>query len=296
MNRLLLLGCFGVCWSASMASAQSAPAVGGGVANSGMQQGEAVVAVRSDVRLAVKGIRATLSDRLTALTREVTVEMPAVRACYTKLIATRPATVGGMRATIILEAGRPNPSIEMTEIDGTDAELSACVGKVFRRLSFREVERPAAAEVTLTFDNTRARGQAQLEERQAAFVVSVERDSENNHVGRWQTDGGEVVFEIVVPASAGADVAERLVHGVRGGFSGFLDCRRRAGRKGMNPVGEVTLDVGVGRDGKLSGHVTNSTVEDEKRTPGCVEKAISKIRLDPARRPARASIRVRFAQ
>lgn len=294
MMRRAFLGCvLCVCLPVSAAGAQESPP---GVANSGMQQGEAVVAVRSDVRLAIKGIRATLSDRLAAMTREISAQMPAVRACYTKIVATRPATVGGMRAVIVLEPGRGAPSIETTEIDGSDAELSACIGKILRHLDLRGVERPAAAELTLSFDNTRARGQAVLEERAAGFVANVETAPDGNHVGRWHTDGSEITFEVrVAAASGGPELAQSLVLGLRAGFSAFLDCRRRAGRQGMNPSGDVELDVQVARNGDVSGHVARSSVEDQKRTPGCVEKAVGRLRLESVTRAGRASMIVHFA-
>ncbi len=294
IRRVLLGWVLAVSLPVTVAGAQQPPAEG--VANSGMQQGEAVVAVRSDVRLAIKGIRATLSDRLAAMTREISAQMPAVRACYSKIVATRPATVGGMRAVIVLEPGRSAPSIELTEVDGSDEELSACIGKIFRRLELRGVERPAAVEVTLSFDNTRARGQAALEARAGDFVANVETTPDGNHVGRWHTDGEEIAFEARAAGEGGAELARGLVVALREGFSGFLDCRRRAGRQGMSPEGAIDVDVRVARDGAVSGQVTRAALEDQKRTPGCVEKAVERLRVAPMRRAGRAALIVKFSR
>lgn len=294
MKQALIVCLMCLSLSGAQATYAQQPGAGSGVASSGMEQGEAVVAVRSDVRLAIKGIRATLSDRLTALTREVTAQMPAVRACYSRLIETRPATVGGLRAVIVLEPGKPKPSIEITEVDGADAELTACVSKILKRLELRGIERPAAIEATLSFDNSRARGQAQLEQRQAAFQANVQHAASGGYVGHWQTDGGEIAFDLEVAEGDGEAAAQALVMAVRAGFSGFLDCRRRAGRQGMNPTGEITLEVRVGRDGKATANVQNSTVEDTKRTPGCVEKAVSRLQVEPGRRATRSQLKVTF--
>lgn len=281
-----------------------APAVGGhaqraragrGVAGSGLEQGEVLVAVRSDVRLAIKGIRATLNDRLAAMTSAISSEMPAVRECYSKLVATRPATVGGLRAVVVLEPGASPPNVEITEVDGSDAALTSCVAKLLRGLNLRGVERPAAVEVTLTFDNTRARGQAAVDATQAAFTANLERQQDGSYVGRWQTENNEISFVVRVGASDGEPLAQTLVGAVRAGFYGFVDCRRRSGRHGMNPAGEIEMDLRIAGDGKISGHVTRITVEDTKRTPACVEKAATRLQLTGHRGAARASVTVVFA-
>lgn len=293
-SALRAVFCLALAWTTA-AQAQTRPASGEGVANSGLEQGEAMVSVRSDVRLAIKGIRATLSDRLAGMTGAVSGRMPAIRECYSKVVATRPATVGGIRAVIVLAPDSGAPSIEMSQIDGADGELSTCVGKVLRQLDLRAVERPAAVEITLTFGNSRAQGQAQSEQHQAAFVANVERKPDGIVVGHWRTDGGEIEFSLEVREPDGEDLASALVGAVRAAFSGFVDCRRRAARHGMSSAGEIVVDLRVGRDGKVAGHTVRATVEDQKRTPGCVEKAASRLELEPQRRAARAVLNVHFA-
>lgn len=272
-----------------------AGAQAGGVAESGLQQGEVAVSVRSEVRLAIKGIRATLSDRLNGMTREVSAQMPAVRACYSKLVAKRPATVGGVRAEIVLEADSRRVEVEVTEVDGSDRELTACIEKLLRALPFREVERPAAAEVTLSFDNTRARGQAQLEEHQAEFSVDVSRGADGTAAGQWATDGGAIVFIAKATGETGPDLVRAVLTGIRAGFSGFLDCHRRAGRKGMNPVGEIDLSVRASRGGDLVGSAIRVAIQDTQRTPTCVEKAISRVALGRRSSSGTLTLTVRFA-
>jgi len=268
---------------------------GRGVADSGLEQGEVLVAVRSDVRLAIKGLRATLTDRLAGLTAAVSGQMPGIRTCYSTLVATRPATVGGMRALIVLEPGSAPASVEITEVDGSDAELTACVGRILRTLDLRAVERPAAAEVALTFNNTRADGQTQVDARQAAFAANVERADDGSYVGRWETETADISFAVHVAAADGEALARALVSSVRAGYTGFVDCRRRAGRQGMSPAGELDLDLRIAADGKITGHVTRTSVEDRKRTPACVEKAATRLPFEGARGAGRARITVRFA-
>lgn len=265
----------------------------GGVAESGLHQGEVTVSVRSEVRLAIKGIRATLSDRLNGMTREVSAQMPAVRACYSKLVAQRPATVGGLRAEIVLEADSRVAAVAVTEVDGSDRELTGCIEKLLRALPFREVERPAAAEVTFSFDNSRARGQAQMEEYRAEFSVDVSLDTDGAAVGRWATEDGAIVFSAKAGGQSGPDLVRAVLTGIRAGFSGFLDCHRRAGRKGMNPVGEVELSVRAAR-GELQGRATRVAIQDTQRTPGCVEKAIGRVALGPGSSSGSLNLTVRF--
>jgi len=295
MTRLGIVAFVVACsFPGGIAGAQGAQV--GGVAESGLQQGEVAVSVRSEVRLAIKGIRATLSDRLNGMTREVSAQMPAVRGCYNKLVAKRPATVGGLRAEIVLGADSRRVRVDVTEVDGSDRELTACIEKLLRALPFREVERPAAAEVTLSFDNTRARGQAQLEEHQAEFSVDVSRDTDGVAVGQWATEGGAIVFTAKASGESGPDLVGGVLRGLRAGFSGFLDCHRRAGRKGMNPVGEIELSVRASRNGELVGSAIRVAIQDTQRTPGCVEKAIGRVDLGRDSPVGTIKLTVRFAQ
>ena len=101
-------------WAAVLAVAAltTTAAAGAQDAASGpMGQGEANINVRSDVRLAIKGTRATISERIDQLTEVVTDLMPDMRKCYRELVAKRPTTVGALAIRIKLDppANAPPP-------------------------------------------------------------------------------------------------------------------------------------------------------------------------------------------
>ncbi|HEX4353274.1 MAG TPA: hypothetical protein VHZ95_10175, partial [Polyangiales bacterium] len=90
-RKFVRLGCMSVAIAfvcASRASAQADPS---------MSQGEASIAVRSDVKLGVKGTGGTTAERLNKLGQTVGDQMGEIRACYRKQVAVSPQVIGALR-------------------------------------------------------------------------------------------------------------------------------------------------------------------------------------------------------
>lgn len=268
----------------------------GGVASSGMSQGEAVINVRSDVKMSIKGTRATTTDRIDKLGKTVSDAMPQVRTCYRELVAKRPATVGGLRVEITLEQGTKDVAVQVTEQDGSDRELTGCVKKVLARLPLQRLERPSAAIVTLEFSNTRAQGQGLVDEaaaREAQIEVTTEADGLLR--SRVVTGDGKVTFDVSGDAKLGEQGVRSVLLALKSQFAGFLDCRRRANKNGLSPAGTIDVDLSLQRGGKAKVKLTGCTVAHE-RAPICVERALGRVRYEAAPPGRRAKVQVTFSE
>ncbi len=265
-------------WAACALAATPPAAVAQPAAGDPMGQGEASINVRSDVKLEIKGIRATITERLEQLTEVVTGQMTPIRKCYRDLIAKRPTTVGSLAIRITLEQGNEPPLFELKENGGTEPELTACVKRLLERASFKKVGRPAAAIATLDFANTRARGEAEMQQRIEAQDRVELRDRAGGGVeADWAASDGKVAFT-VGSAGGSREAVEAVMRTLRASFAGFADCRRRSEKGGLSPAGVLEVDLQLQRGGKSSAKVKSSTVAHERAVP-CTERAFGKLRF-----------------
>jgi hypothetical protein len=287
--------CVGIAFGV-LCAAQASAQETGGVASSGMAQGEAVINVRSDVKMAIKGTRATTTDRIDKLGKTVTDSMPDIRACYRELAAKRPTTVGSLRVEITLEQGTKDVSVQVTEQAGSDRELTGCVKKVLGKLPLQRLERPSAAIVTLEFSNSRAAGQGLVNEaaaKEAQTPVSTAADGRLH--SQVVTGDGKVGFDVSGDSKLGEEGVRAVLLALKSQFAGFLDCRRRSNKNGLSPAGEVEADLTLQRGGKANVKIGRCTVAHE-RAPICVERALEKVNYESAPPGKRAKVRVTFAE
>ena len=271
----------------AQAQAQEVITERGGIANSGMDQGEALINGRSNVTMSIRGTDGTRRANLEQLTEIISGQMGAVRACYGKIVKSRPTTVGGLAMRVTLAKGK-KPRHEFEEQDGSDEKLTACIRKLFRRNRYKGVERPAAAIVTLNFKNTRAPGQAVMKKHQAVSnQVEVRASQGGGYEADYRNPDGRVRFHVTSKRSERA--VEATARTLRDSFAAFLDCRRRAQKDGLSPAGEVAVDVRLMMGGKASGKVKSSTVAHERVIP-CVERAFRRLKFKDA--PAGQRVRV----
>jgi hypothetical protein len=248
-------------------------AQGGG--DSPMGQGEASINVRADIKLAIKGTRATPPDRVQQLTDAVSEKMAAMRTCYYELVAKRPTTVGSIAMRITLEQGNAPAVIETKETGGTDADLTGCVQKAVSKAAFGKVTRPAAAIVTLEFDNTRAKGQGVMESRAAvADQIHVTDKADGGFEASWKSLDGKVSF--LVSSAKSKEAVEAVMRTLRDGYAGFADCRRRSEKDGKSPAGDTAVQIQLQRGGKANVKVGTTTVAHERAVP-CIERAFKRI-------------------
>jgi hypothetical protein len=270
----------------------SLPAAAQEVAGSGMGQGQANINVRSDVTLAIKGLRSTTTERLGKLTEVVSDQLPALRKCYRELIAKRPTTVGSLSIRITLEQGASAPVLELKENGGADPDLTGCVKRVLEHAPLRKLERPAAAEVTLQFENTRAKGQQEMSaRREVADKVDVREQAGGGYEAGWATADGKVGF--TVSSATSRDAVQAVLRTLRASFAGFADCRRRADKDGLSPGGELALHLQLQRGAKASGKVASSSVAHPRAKP-CVEHVLHGIHFEGAPSGEQLDVRVTF--
>lgn len=273
--------------------ANPATAQGDGVAASGMGQGEANINVRSDVKLAIKGTGGTSQANLEQLTDAIADQMPALRTCYREIIAKRPTTVGGIAIRITLEQGKAPAKVEIKETAGPEPEISACVRKVLEKAPFGKVARPAAAIATLDVSNSRAAGQAVMEERRVATeAVDVKSDPGGGFVAEWTTTDKEVSF--AARSASSKEAVEVALKNLRDRFAGFLDCRRRARKGDLSPGGSVEAQLRLARGGEAAVKMGASTVAHE-RAPICVENALKRVTFEGAPPGQKVDVTVTFA-
>jgi hypothetical protein len=269
--------------AAALTAALCGGAAGSGAAQEGggpMGQGQASINVRADIKLAIKGTRATPPDRVQQLTDAVSEQMAAMRTCYHDLVAKRPTTVGSIAMRITLEQGGEPALIETKEAGGTDPDLTGCVQKAVAKAAFGKVTRPAAAVVTLEFDNTRAKGQEQMDSRAAvAEQVQVTERTDGGFEAGWKSNDGKVGF--VVSSAKSKEAVEVVLRTLRDGYAGFADCRRRSEKDGKSPAGQIAVQLQLQRGGKAGAKVGSSTVAHERAVP-CVERVLKRIEFQGA--------------
>jgi hypothetical protein len=278
---------FIVLWAGAVVLALHSLALAQPADGSPMGQGQASINVRSDVTLGIKGERATPTARLQELTDIASAAMPELRKCYRDLVAKHPTTVGSLAIRVILEQGNAPPALEIKENGGTEPDLTACVRRVLERAPLRKVSRPAAAVLTLEFQNSRAKGEAEMQERKAAADRFDVREQDGGFAADWSSADGKVAF---TASSASRGAVESALRTLRDAFAGFADCRRRSEKGGLSPAGVLDVQLQLQRGGRASGKVVSSTVAHERAVP-CTERVLKGLRFDAAA-PAGQRVRV----
>lgn len=264
--------------------------------DSAMGQGEAAINVRSDVKLGVKGTGGTPSERLNKLGQAVSDQMGEIRGCYRKLVATAPELAGALQLKLTLAEGAKAATVEVTKSEGGANELVKCVSKVLQNAPYKDVGRPAAAMLSLEFDNSRAKGQAAMNAKAAELAkTSVQSNGDGTKQGSWTTEGAEVRFTVNVDSSVPDSALELIMRGFKSSYAAFLDCRRKCEKGGVSPEGDIHADLELDKRGKAKLKLGTITVAHE-RAPGCGSKAFNRTKFDQPGAPIRAQIVVHFAK
>lgn len=266
----------------------------GGVAKSGMSQGQALIAVRSDVKLSLKGTGGTTSKRVAALGEAAGQQMTALRQCYSRLVAQQPATVGRLRILVTFKDNNKRPALEVSERKGTDAALSDCVRDVLEKMTLKADDRPAAAFLTLDFDNSRAEGQAMLNSKLAeSKEIEVSVDGNGKHTASWTTSNGKVTFTISAEPSVSKESVANILLGFKQSYAGYIDCRRRAGSRGDSPAGQTVAVLRIQRKGRVKADIQSCTIA-RKKGRVCMEKTLSKLVYKDVPANTQATVTVDF--
>lgn len=286
LQRWLVLGAL---LAASPAAAQGV----GGVAQSGMGQGEARITSRSDVRLSMESMPGTSGAAVTALGQRVSSQMAAIRSCYEERIEENPTITGTLRLRFLLEA-RGNARVEIDNDGVGDRETVRCITNVLTRLQTRELSRPTRAVVQLILANSAARGVAQASQQaQRAQAVVLSRDAQGNPSASGGTDDRRVTFTITGQGESSGEAVAAAHRAMMTALPGLMDCRRRSGRRGEAPGGDVTasMQVAVGRS--PTSRVSACTVPNEM-TRSCVGRVLDRIEHRPTEGRGRVTVQIHF--
>ncbi len=266
----------------------------GGVASSGMGQGEASISTRSDVRIGIESGPGTSGQRLADMARAVSSALGTIRECYGRLAAEDPTIVGEMQLTVSLPRGRGRVQLEMGRDTVDNRDLARCVRRAVERADYGAVSRPASVRVKLELGNSAAAGAEEVaRRREEGSRVELTRDADGNLQASGGVPSNEVRFTLTAPAETGAEVLAAMQRAIRANVAGLLDCRRRAGRREMNPEGRIDFRLTVPRRGRARLRNVSSTVQDS-RAPACVSRVLSRTRFDAAAAGS-AQLRIHFA-
>jgi len=165
------------------------------------------------------------------------------------------------------------------------------VKEVFKKAPLSKVARPAAAIATLDVSNSRAAGEAVMQERRAITEQIDVKPDGAGFTAEWSTTDKEVSFAARSSSKAGVEV---VIKNLRDRFAGFLDCRRRSRKGDLSLGGTVEATIRLARGGESSTKMGASTVAHE-RAPICVEKALGRVTFEGAPPGQKVDVTVTFA-
>ena len=243
------------------------------VAGSGISQGSGAITTRSDVNLSVENLPGTSSLRLNAIGQAIGSQMGDIRQCYADVTSERPITTGDMRLSVRIDR-QQSAAIAVAHDGINDAPLRQCILRALRRASFNEVRGPAGGMVVVQFNNTAAQGAALVARERSQRRDSVVEMVDGQPQARSTTARGEVTILLRGLGNTSAEAVNAMYRSVQARIGSLLDCRRRAGRRGMDPSGDIVLSLQVPPRGTPSGRNISSTVTAQ-RAPSCVMRSLS---------------------
>lgn len=263
------------CVLAALPSAAAAQGHGG-VASSGMGQGEARISSRSDVRLSMESLPGTSGAAVSALGTRVGGRMAQIRGCYEETVSENPTVRGTLRLRLLLERrGRPNVEVDRDAVN--DAGLVRCISRQLQAIDTARLQRPTHAVVQLELANSAARGAERAATRaEQARQVQITIDGDGNPTTSGGTPDGRVRFTVTGRGRESANVVADGYRSLMQVLPGLMDCRRRAGRRGRSPAGDLSVQLQMREGRPARSRVTRSTVPNE-RTRGCVSRVLRRI-------------------
>ena len=249
-----------------------------GVAGSGIEQGSGAITTRSDVTMSVESLPGTSALRLGAIGEAVGAQMTAIRTCYVDVAAQRPITTGTLRVRVnVPQRGAARLEIANDEVE--DRELTQCVLRALRSASYANVRGPAGGMIVVQFANTAAQGARLVASQRRRTTIQVQVVN-GQPQATTQTPGGEVSLGVIGTGSTSPEAVAALSRAAQARSGALLDCRRRAGRRGQNPEGEVVLSLRVPPRGNAAGRRISTTVADPTASQCLIRALRAAVRGD----------------
>ncbi|HJK95829.1 MAG TPA: hypothetical protein RMF84_01345 [Polyangiaceae bacterium LLY-WYZ-14_1] len=295
-RRLGCLWAAALVWVGAVAPVQGqAPDDGGGEDGSPREiEGRSPrVTSRADVEVRVDSGAGVDSERLLDWAEAVGRQSTALRQCYGDRLEEDATIEGRLRVEVALRPRRRRPALRVTVDELDDDRLQRCIERRLVRVRMDDLEHPETVFVELTFRHSLAGATRAMEARmrraREAFDagLAVTRLPDGRVQAAGQSGNGLVRFRGEGPDEG---TARRLAALTHSRLSALFDCRRRAGRRGASPAGELVLRLDVAEDGTVRGRVVRHTVA----TPGadrCVADAFTdRPAADPQETRGRVSV------
>ncbi len=267
----------------------------GGVGGSGMEQGSGAITTRSDVTVAVESLLGIPAMRLQAIGEAVGTQLPAIRACYAEVIAERPTTEGQLRIRIDIPDGNSAVTFEVARDAVNDRPLTECIFNALRNANLSRIPGPSGGMVVMEFTNTAADGAAMVQREREEAASIVVQTVDGHPEARSRTGEGEVEVVIRGTGDTSAEAVAALYRSVQARIGSLLDCRRRAGRRGASPAGEIAIALTVPRRGAPASRRLESSVAF-RGAPQCVIRTLNQASRGQIEAVGGYRIAVRFGE
>lgn len=261
-----------------------------------MGQGEASITARNDVRLSIESGPGTSGSKLTQIGSAVGGALGAIRECYRVVARQRPTVQGSLRLMVTI--GGEGATVEVRNDTTDDESLSTCAVAAVQGASFVGIRPPGSAYIGLEFSNSAAAGVARTRaRREDEDAVAVTANAEGRYEATGGTPGEEIVFTVTGAEGVSGESVASVQRLVRTTIPALLDCRRKAGRRGGDPAGVLTVDVRVNGRGRGRVRVTRNTIQNRygtRQAATCANRGLGAAQYTAAM-SGRYTVSVRFA-
>ncbi len=259
--------------------------------SSGRSAAQVEITTRSDVKMSIEGAMGTAGDRLQALAKHLGTPLGEVKRCYGEIVKSHPDVTGTLLVDLELPEKGPIKVVPVGA-ENLNKDMRKCVEGAFKKVTGKDVPRPAKARVILELSNSAAEKVQDVRDReQAASHVDIKTDAQGRSFSEGHSIQGEVHYRVSASGTDAAGVIERLHTAVRDNLPSLFDCRRKAGKLG-SPEGELVLDVSVNGKAAPKVEIRSNTVKSERAEP-CVDRAMTQGLANRGR--GKAEIKIRFA-
>lgn len=232
-----------------------------------MAEGEARITARSHVQLGVESGPGTSGRTLGQIGSAAGAAMGAIRTCYSEIAERDPTVRGEMRVQLSVGSGRHPITTELADGGPPDRVLRRCVVRVIEGADYSGIRPGATAFLVLTFTNTAAEGVERTRARRVTEdSVDVSRDADGHLSASGGPPGGLLRFTVTALGDENEAAVSAVQRALRATIPTFLDCHRKAGRRGGSPEGELSADVRISARGRVRANVRGNTVRNRYGT------------------------------
>jgi hypothetical protein len=266
----------------------------GGVQQSGMDQGQAKIAVQSNLRISIKGERATSAERVDAVGKAVQAKTAQLKACYESQFKSDPTAVGAVEVLLSFTETSSRPELDIRPNAGFTKDMLSCLRRLLASATLPQNERPASALATLAFSNSRAQGEQAMQDRksQSADTEPVAVNAAGKLEGVWSSPDHKITFTTNADKAEPKQSVAAAQQALRKSLGAFLDCRRKAAKGGADPSAQTA--VAVSWYGSRTEAAIESTTLTKDQAVTCMKKIFKRLKIENGPEQGRLSVTVSF--